>query len=106
MELCYQKYNWFFKIPNDVIFSILFQAITLTSILALANAGLLLGGGLGYGGIELATGGLGSGGGYGYGRYYARAAVNYYVSLNKSVIDQKCSMYKNILKYKIFVGFF
>lgn len=62
-----------------------FQIVSLAGILALANAGILLGGlgsGLGGGiggfaGLGLTTGGIGYGGVYGG---YARTATDYYVS--------------------------
>lgn len=53
----------------------------MVSLFALANAGILLGGGigggfgLGYGGNEITTGGIGYGGGYG------SHAVDYWVSI-------------------------
>lgn len=56
---------------------LLLKVVALASLFALANAGVLLGGGyggLGYGGIGVATGAIGYGGGYG------AQAVDYYVS--------------------------
>lgn len=72
----------------------MFQIVIIASLLAFANAGLLLGGGglgyglgggLGYGGIGIAAGGIGNG----YGGGYARA-VDYYVSI---IINSRLNMH-------------